>query len=133
MPTSLENLFGVHETALQLRSRRAQVLSANLANADTPHYKARDLDFRAALRQAREGAGTGAVAMRVTHSGHMAPAIQTGGELLYRVPTQPSVDGNTVDAQEEHAAFMDNAIRYQATLRFINGKAKGLISALKGE
>jgi flagellar basal-body rod protein FlgB len=128
---NFEELFGIHEQALVLRSERAQVLSANLANADTPGYKARDFDFKAMLNREIDHS----MGMKTTHAGHIQ--AETGpvppAQLLYRVPSQPSLDGNTVDTEREHAAFGANAIEYQASLNFINSKISGLRKALKGE
>lgn len=126
-----DNLFGIHERALVLRSQRAEVLSANLANADTPGYQARDFDFKAMLnREMGEG-----VRMSTTHAGHIQSEsdVVPAAQLLYRVPSQPSLDGNTVDTEREHAAFGANAIEYQASLNFVNSKISGLRKALKGE
>ena len=124
----IDRAFGISPQVLTIRSQRFELIAANLANADTPHYKAVDLDFGAALERARGPEGE----LRQTHSGH----LQLGGlqpDVLYRVPTQPSMDGNTVETDKEHAAFMDNAIRYQASLNFLNGRIKGLLLALRGE
>jgi len=127
---SLDQALGIHPQALMLRARRAEVLAANLANADTPNYQARDIDFRSVL--AGEG-DTGR--LTATHSGHFAGGIDSlaGGDLMYRVPTQPSLDQNTVDVAAERARFVDNSLRYQASLRFLDGKFSGLKSALRGE
>ncbi|HET8691828.1 MAG TPA: flagellar basal body rod protein FlgB [Steroidobacteraceae bacterium] len=129
---SIQGFFGIHEQALRLRGERASVLAANLANADTPHYKARDLDFRQVLADAGQGGGRLAVA--TTRPGHLgAPGSQPGGgELLYRVPFQPSLDGNTVEGPVELAAFGENAVRYQASLMFINRRIAGLELAMTG-
>lgn len=127
----LQKIFGVHEQALLLRGQRTGVLASNLANADTPNFKARDLDFAAALRSA----GTDAeVAMVRTSTMHLATSgYLSGGELKYRIPLQPSLDGNTVEAPVEQAAFADNAVRYQASLMFINRRIASLESALTGQ
>lgn len=113
-----------------LHARRYQVLSSNIANADTPNYKARDVDFKSAFQDARGGT----VRLRTTSDMHQAArgAGNRGDELLYRVPTQPSLDGNTVEADVEQAAFADNAVRYRATLEFLNGTIKSLRYALRG-
>lgn len=130
MAINFENALGIHEQALRMRERRSELLAANIANADTPGYKARDLDFRTMLRDAAEG---GALETTTTHARH----ISTGGGLdaqpMYRVPTQPSVDGNTVDIQVENAAFARNVLEHQASFQFLNGKFTGLSKALKGE
>src|SRR5689334_18259583 len=100
MATGLDSYIGVHAQALQVRNYRTQLLATNLANADTPGFKARDIDFRAALAHAENGMNT----------------LSTTPELKYRTPHAPSLDGNTVDVQMEQAAFAENAVRYQATL-----------------
>ncbi|MEW6444505.1 MAG: flagellar basal body rod protein FlgB [Pseudomonadota bacterium] len=126
-----DRLFANHDEALVLRSQRANVLAANLANADTPNYKARDIDFRDALAVA-EGQSLN---LQRTRAGHLTPddASLGGARMMYRIPTHPSLDGNTVDAQQEQARFTENAVRYQATLNFLNGSISGLTRALKGE
>ena len=107
-----------------------ELLAANIANADTPGYKARDIDFAAAMRSA--GAEQGALLR--THERHLAGGAADGGaEVLYRVPGQPSLDGNTVESQREHAEFMDNAMRYQASLNFLDGRVRSLRSAITGQ
>ena len=129
MPTSIDRVFGVHAQALELRARRGELIASNLANADTPNYKARDLDFRHALENAESATG-----MRSTHAAHITHAGAGGAaSTLYRVPNQSSLDGNTVDTQLEKAKFSENAVRYQTTLRFLNGKISGLMKAIKGE
>lgn len=128
MPINFDKALGSHEQALYLQSRRAGVLASNLANADTPNYKARDLDFSAALRQAGHG-----VRMAATNPHHLQSrgAGLPGGELQYRIPNAPSLDGNTVDVDTEQAAFAENALHYQATLRFLSGRFRGIKNALK--
>jgi flagellar basal-body rod protein FlgB len=130
--SSLDNVFGIHEQSLLMRERRAQLLAENLANADTPHYKARDLDFRAVLAGAR---AQDRADLRTSHALHIAGAGSTvaGEEALFRAPIQPSIDGNTVDPQTERSAFLDNALRYQASLQFLDRRIRGLMSALRGE
>jgi len=127
----MDNLFGIHATALKLRANRAELLAANIANADTPNYKARDIDFKHALKQA----GTNSSDMVTTNARHInsAGTSKMGAEILYRAPNQPSLDGNTVDLQTERAAFMENSMMYQASLRFLNGKISGLMTAIRGE
>jgi flagellar basal-body rod protein FlgB len=122
----MESIFGVHEAALLFRGRRMEALAANLANADTPHYLARDMEFRDVL------AGT-AVSVAVTHPRHIAAAAQGGAAALkYRIPHQPAQDGNTVEADLELARYAENAVAYQASLMFMNGKIAALRSALSG-
>ena len=127
---NFDKVFGIHEQALTLRARRAEVLASNLANADTPGYKARDLDFRQILGQQMSGG----VEMRATRKGHIQPG---GGplsrvELQYRIPRQPSLDGNTVEAEREQVEYSANAVRYQASLRFLEGRIKSLKTAITG-
>jgi len=126
---SIGDLFGIHELALGLRARRADLLAANLANADTPGYRARDLDFSAALEQAIGGSAEG---LRRTHPRHLG-AGRPQDTVRYRVPLQPSLDGNTVEPHYEKAEFMENAIRYQATLTFLGSRIRGLRLAIRGE
>ena len=136
MPISLDNIFGVHEAALKLRAQRTEILASNLANADTPHYKAKDIDFKQAMNQAMGGnASFGTASIRTTHSNHMTGVGATGLEdfVKFRVPSQPALDGNTVETHVEQAAFAKSAVEYQATLRFFEGKSKSIIKALKGE
>ena len=133
MPISLDNILGVHETALHLQSKRAEVLASNLANADTPGYKARDIDFKAALKNVSESTNA-AQPLHSTNKGHMQPeGYFHGAELQYRKPLQDSLDGNTVEPHIEIAQYTENSIRYMASLRFVNGKFSGLITAIRGE
>ncbi len=132
MPLSLDKTIDVHTRALHLQARRAELLGANLANADTPGYKARDIDFRAAMAAAADGAAGGP--LKVTRAGHVQPeGFTPDGELLYRQPLQPSLDGNTVETQVEMAEFAENAVRYLATLRFLSGKFNTYLTAFRGE
>lgn len=136
MAISFDKAFGIHEAAVTMRARRAGIIATNLSNADTPNYKARDVDFRAVLGDAaaaRDFAG-----LRRTNARHIgeAPAGPgaTGLEgLKYRVPLNPSLDGNTVEAAVEQAAFTKNAMMYQASLHFLDRRVKGMIRALRGE
>ena len=135
MASSIDNFLGIHAQALGIESRRAQLLAANLANADTPNFKARDLDFKAAL--ARAGApATGTLPLTVTQGAHQSTAgagADNDPALLYRVPLAPSLDGNTVDTQLEQASFAENAVRYQATLTLLNARLRGLMTAITGQ
>ena len=135
---AMTDIFGIHAQALQIRAQRAQLLAANLANADTPNYKARDIDWRTALKQAAEGQAA-PKAFRPELARTNPRHIEAFGEpafdddlLKYRMPTQPSLDGNTVETHIEKAQFMENALQYQATLDFLNGKIKGIRKALRG-
>ncbi|PZN33825.1 MAG: flagellar basal body rod protein FlgB [Proteobacteria bacterium] len=134
MTIDLDAHLGVHAQALAVRSKRTEVLAANLANADTPGYRARDIDFRSALAAA--GDATRSVRLATTHRAHVGGADAPGAvpfELKYRTPLAPSVDGNTVDAQLEQAAFAENSVRYQATLSFLSAKFRGLMTAITGQ
>jgi flagellar basal-body rod protein FlgB len=123
--------------ALQLRAERQQVLAANIANADTPQYQARDVDFRQALAAAtdpsKQAAGLVATTTRAAHLPVRVGAGTGAASLLYTQPEQASIDGNTVDLNRERANFADNAIRYEATLRFINSRVRTMLTAIKGE
>jgi flagellar basal-body rod protein FlgB len=130
MSLTPDNLFGIHTQALDLWQRRTEVLANNLANADTPGYLARDIDFRKALAAA--GGSSDKLPLQTTGSGQVDAAERAAEALAYRVPTQPSMDGNTVDAQVEQANFAENAVRYQATLTFLNSKFRTLITAIMG-
>ena len=124
-------LFGIHAHALQIQQRRMTLLAGNIANADTPGFQARDLDFKAALEQALSG---NAGPLKTDHAAHLDGTGTTAdASLQYRVPLQPSADGNTVDVQVEQAAFMDSALRYQASISFLDGKLKSLLTAITGD
>lgn len=128
----IDKAFGTHPQALIIRSERSALLAANIANADTPGYKARDIDFAETLR--RIETGTGSVGLRASSSGHIAPSEQSPiGESMYRVPTRAASNGNTVESEVEQAAFADNALRYQSSLEFLNGTIAGLKMAFRGE
>jgi flagellar basal-body rod protein FlgB len=131
----LDAHIGVHAEALRLRARRGELLANNLANADTPGYKARDVDFRKALAAAGNG---GTLQLSTTRGGHLAAgstaALTDGrGVIQYRVPMAPALDGNTVDPQVEQASFAENAVRYQATLSFLNSRFRSLMTAITGQ
>jgi flagellar basal-body rod protein FlgB len=144
MINNLTSILDFQAQALSLRSERQRLLASNIANADTPGYKSRDMDFAKALREAtgQQGGGTslsmarpsGAAAGRLTSQpGH----IRIGGttsdtSLLYSTASQPNLDNNTVDMDRERASFADNAIKYEATLGFINGGVKTMLDAIKG-
>jgi flagellar basal-body rod protein FlgB len=121
----------VYGRALVLRALRQQVLASNIANADTPGYVARDMDFARALRVAQGGAG--AVPVAQTHARHLGVGVERRPEVAYTVQTQPSQDGNSVDLDRERANFADNSVRYEATLRFINGHVKTMLGAITGQ
>jgi flagellar basal-body rod protein FlgB len=130
MAINFDNAFGNHPLALRLREQRSELIAANLANADTPNYKARDLDFQSVLK----GVQSPAVNLSVTQPAHLTSANHPlGGEPKYRIPAQSSLDGNTVDSEQEQVRFAENALQYQATLQFLSGKIAGLKSAIKGD
>ncbi|MDD3608501.1 MAG: flagellar basal body rod protein FlgB [Halothiobacillaceae bacterium] len=133
MSSISDRVFGLHDEALLLRSRRSQVLASNLANVDTPNYKARDFDFRAALAASQGSGGVGSLTR--THERHLPPVGMDalGARMQYRVPDQASLDGNTVDPDSEQVEFMQNAVRYQSTLSFLNSRIGSLTDALKGD
>lgn len=134
MAISFSNALGVHEAALQLRTKRAEVIASNLANVDTPNYKARDIDFKSALKNQLAMSGNSG-SMKATNSRHFGAAqgVVSAADLKYRTPLQPSVDGNTVDEQSEMSRFAKNTMDFQASFQFLNGKFKGLSKAIKGE
>jgi flagellar basal-body rod protein FlgB len=127
-----ENIFGIHERALLLHGQRVGVLATNLANADTPNYKARDIDFSAVLANTD---GSAPLPMRITQAAHITvnDTELPSGELKYRNPYQASLDGNTVEMPVEQAAFSENNVRYQASLTFINSKIAQLQFAIAGQ
>ncbi len=132
MAINFENAFGIHEAALNLKAQRAEVLANNLANADTPNFKARDIDFKKALQMASSNQQVG---LNRTHAKHFDSRIGTEiAGLSYRIPFQPDTgDGNSVEAQIEQTKFAENAMQYQASLTFLSGRIKGLMSAIRGE
>lgn len=111
---SMDSLFGIHATALKLREQRMSMLASNIANAATPRYKARDIDFSAALKMAEGGASPESA-------------------IRYRIPVQPSLDGNTVELATEQTAFAENALAYRSSLSFLQGRIGTITRALKGE
>mgnify|MGYP003878202737 CR=1 FL=1 len=115
-----ESAFNLHESALQLRTQRMEVIAKNIANVDTPNFKARDIDFKSALATLTSGDGA-------SSNGSIDAATK------YRVPTQTSMDGNTVELSSEQTAFAENAVQYQTTLAFLNGRINQITRALKGE
>jgi flagellar basal-body rod protein FlgB len=133
MAFNLDSYLGVHPDALKLQSKRTEVIANNLANSDTPGYKARDIDFRAAMATA--GSADATVKLATTNAGHLSidPTTDSSANLKYRTPLAPSLDGNTVDAQQEQAAFADNTVRYQATLTFLSARFKSLMTAITGQ
>ena len=129
---NLKKLLGMRAQAAQLSSYRGEVLDNNIANSETPNYKARDVDFKSILKQS---SGVSQANLSVCNKAHIGAASQAkhANELLYRVPSQPSLDGNTVDMDREKAEFSNNAMSYQVSMTFLGGKVKGIMSALRGE
>ncbi|WP_114241653.1 flagellar basal body rod protein FlgB [Dyella sp. C9] len=125
-----DNLFGLHTQALDTWQRRSEVLASNLANADTPGYLARDVDFKQALSQA--SGQSDKLPMTITQQGQIDPQAQAAEQLAYRVPSQPTMDGNTVDTQVEQANFAANGVHYQASLSFITAQIHMLRTAITG-
>jgi flagellar basal-body rod protein FlgB len=127
-----ENIFGIHEQALLLHGQRIGVLATNMANADTPNFKARDIDFSEVLAGTDDSTR---LPMRTTQASHIAmnDAESAGGELKYRNPFQASLDGNTVEMPVEQAAFSENNVRYQASLMFINSRIAELQFVIAGQ
>ncbi len=146
MKIGIDNALGIHPQALALRAARTQVLARNIANADTPEFKARDVDFHqvlTTLTKADSGKSMGWVpanALRTTHHQHLTHnhgnathALIENDELQYRVPLMPSLDGNTVDVQLEQTTFAENSVQFLTSLRILNGRFKGMLTAIKGE
>ena len=136
MASKLDNALFFQRQALNLRAYRQQVLAGNIANADTPNYKARDFEFETALKGALAGRSEGALSMARTNAAHLnGPESSAAGSarLMYRTPAQDSADGNTVEMDVERAEFAENALRYEASLTFINSRIKGLMTAIQGQ
>ncbi len=158
MQSVLDSYLGIHAQALGLEAQRTNVLAANLANVDTPNYKARDMDFKAALAAASGQADGASLVLATTNAADLTSAGTTAASnsgsddstdvvlsapdsastaltanptyLKYRVPLAPSLDGNTVDEQLEQSAFAENSVRYQASLTFLNTKLRDLVTAI---
>lgn len=130
MFNSIDKALAFDSKMLSLRAYRQQLLAANIANADTPNYKAVDIDFSKAL-----SAAGGSLAMTKTDGAHLDPAGGSpveGIKPMYRAAVQPSIDGNTVDTNIEQAQYSENALQYMSTLQFLNGKIQSTLLALKG-
>ena len=136
----LDEAMDFQARALNLRSYRQQLLASNIANGDTPHYKAVDIDFASALRNASQDTHSStpqrlavSAARHIAGPGGVAGGGTAGARVQFRGASQPSVDGNTVDLDVERAQFADNAVRYEAAVRFLNGQIRELTAAIKGE
>lgn len=145
MIEQLTKRMELYSNSLQLRSLRQQVIASNMANVDTPGYVGRDFDFAKALKNAngqRPGSAmlrtSGSTGLATTSGAHLSTvehvgALQASAKMAYNVQIQPSVDGNSVDMDQQRANFTDNAIRYESTLRFITGHVKTMLSAIQGQ
>ena len=135
MLNRLDDMLNFHTQALRIRDQRQQVLASNIANADTPNYKARDLDFKTALQGALQGtSASGGAGLATTAPGHLAgnPGLAAEAGLLYRTPAQGSVDGNTVNMDAERAAFAENAVHYEFNLNRISQQIKSMLTVIQG-
>jgi len=126
---NFNNALGVHPDAMLLRAKRAEIVANNLANSDTPGFKARDINFQAMLAKETQSG----LEMSSTNSAHLSGSASRNSDLLYRNPSQPSIDGNTVDTQLEQTIFSRNAMDYNSSFEFLNGKFKGIKSAIRGD
>ncbi len=134
MVSKLDDALRFQQTALSLRASRQELLASNIANADTPNYKAKDIDFASALQNALSGSG-GKLEMSATTNLHLQGNAGTnilGSPVMYRTPTQASADGNTVEMDAERAQFADNALRYEASVKFISDEIKEIMQAIQG-
>ena len=128
----LDEVLGFHENSLRLRIQRQQLLASNIANADTPNYKARDIDFAKVLQDSLK-AGAGAAALAQTNPGHLGvTGARQQPQAQLRAASQNSMDGNTVDLDVERAAFAENALHYEAGVTLLNAQIKGLMAVLQG-
>lgn len=136
MTNPLDDLLRTQQTTLGLRAHRQEILASNIANADTPNFKARDVDFQSALKNALGGAGTtaGALPLAQTHAGHLTAALGNPADstLLYRTETQSSVDGNTVNMDVERSQFAQNTLQYETSLAVVNHLLRDMQTALQG-
>jgi flagellar basal-body rod protein FlgB len=138
MSGKLDDYLRLNETAINLRAQRQQLLASNIANADTPNYKARDIDFSKSLQSALDRSTPSATALAKTNPAHLDPNTNVdgangtaGATILYRSPIQPSADGNTVDMDVERNQFADNAVHYEAGLTMITAQIKDMLSVLQ--
>lgn len=134
MVNKLDDLTRFDQAALSLRAARQELLASNIANADTPNYKARDIDFAKALQNALAGTATELPVVKTSpqHLEGNAGSSIMGAPVMYRKPVQPSADGNTVDMDVERAQFTDNALRYEASVRFVSDQMKSMLTAIQG-
>lgn len=133
MTSRIDSMFQFNQTALNLRAARQELIASNIANADTPNYKAKDIDFASALQGAMSEGGA-KLQMAATSNSHLSSGSGEtvfGAPVLYRNVVQPSADGNTVDMDVERAQFADNALRYEASVKFVSDQAKDVLAALQ--
>jgi len=132
MIKQLTDTLNFQTQALVLRSERQRLIASNIANADTPGYKARDMDFSRALKEATGNLGASS-GMATTQAGHISPpaGARSDAQMLYGAPSQTNLDNNSVDMDRERASFADNSIKYEATLRFINGSVRTMLDSMK--
>lgn len=133
MSSRIDETLRFNQTALTLRAARQELIASNIANADTPNYKAKDIDFASALQGALAGSSA-KLQIAATAGSHLGGSSQgvLGAPILYRSAVQPSADGNTVDMDVERAQFADNALRYEASVKFISEDIKLVLTALQG-
>lgn len=135
----LDDMLRFQETALNLRAQRQELLASNIANADTPNYKARDVDFNKALQGALAKSAGGAASpndLVKTSSTHLSSSVNKtigGAPLLYSNTQQGNVDGNTVDMDVQRNQFTDNAMRYEVGITLVSSKLKGMLTAIQGQ
>ena len=127
--SAIRDHLGIHADALAVRETRTKLLASNIANAGTPHFKARDFDFTAALERARSDGGRAGT----THPRHIALGASGAADPGYRVPVNPALDGNTVELNVEQMEFAENTLGYMTSLQLLNGKISGLKRAIKGQ
>jgi flagellar basal-body rod protein FlgB len=132
MISKLDNALNFHQTALNVRAARQEVLSSNIANGDTPNFKARDIDFSSVLSDALSS-NTNKTVLTTTSPMHLSSSSENSlaSQALYRIPQQPSADGNTVEMDAERTRFADNSIKFDASLTFMSGQIRGLMLAIR--
>lgn len=135
MQNFVDKLFGIQAQTMSLRAQRAELIAANLANTDTPNFKAKDIDFGSALNRATGAQLDQSITIKTNNAGHINNL--TRGESIdairYRIPSSASLDGNTVDGDYERSAFSENAIRYQVSVQTLSNRINGIIKVFKGE
>lgn len=133
MAITFDKAFGIHQYTMEARSRRAEVLAENIANADTPGYQARDINFSAVLEQAKNHQSS-SMGLTRTNENHVVGHSSSDVGLMYRMPGQTDTgDGNSVDVNRERTSYMQNSIEFQASLEFLNSRISGLMKAIKGD